>query len=57
MDPTGPAAETACADLDAPDLIDLPPEDADDDEASKARLKRAQVRLSVAAKSTTTHLR
>ncbi|MCB0915901.1 MAG: F0F1 ATP synthase subunit epsilon [Actinobacteria bacterium] len=27
---------------------------ADDDEASKARLKRAQVRLSVAAKSTTT---
>ena len=29
MDPTGPAAETACADLDAPDLIDLPPEDAD----------------------------
>ncbi len=30
---------------------------ADDDEASKARLKRAQVRLSVAAKSTTTHLR
>lgn len=30
---------------------------ADDDEASKARLKRAQVRLSVAAKSQTTHLR
>ncbi len=27
---------------------------ADDDEASKARLKRAQVRLSVAAKTTTT---
>lgn len=29
----------------------------EDDERSKARLKRAQVRLSVAAKSTTTHLR
>lgn len=30
---------------------------ADDDEASKARLKRAQVRLSVATKTTTTSLR
>jgi F-type H+-transporting ATPase subunit epsilon len=30
---------------------------AEDDDAAKARLKRAQVRLSVAAKSTTTHLR
>ena len=30
---------------------------ADDDESSKARLKRAQVRLSVAAKSQTGHLR
>lgn len=29
----------------------------DDDEASKARLKRAQVRLSVAAKTTTTGMR
>ena len=41
----------------AADYVFDPDDECYDDESSKARLKRAQVRLSVAAKSQTGHLR